>query len=149
LPVGELSFKNRYPRRVRVTINERVPVAKISSAGGRLFLIDEKGVVFSQANQEGLREVVLDIKETISLGSRLNGTLVSIILLDEPAVQFVGEAENGFRAQTAAGLVVFFSSRKDVSEQVRALQAILKKYNIEGKTLQKVDLRFERPVVAY
>lgn len=44
---------------------------------------------------------------------------------------------------------VLFSAKKSLGEQVSSLQLILSRLTIEGKRFKNLDLRFEKPTVAY
>ena len=41
----------------------------------------------------------------------------------------------------------FLSLAKDPVEQLRLLQVVLNQVRIEGKLIQEIDLRFDRPVI--
>lgn len=47
------------------------------------------------------------------------------------------------------GESVIFSLEKDIDEQINSLQMILKRFKIEGRQFEKIDLRFEKPVITY
>lgn len=44
---------------------------------------------------------------------------------------------------------VLFSAKKSLGKQVSSLQLILSRLTIEGKRFKNLDLRFEKPTVAY
>lgn len=45
--------------------------------------------------------------------------------------------------------IAILSSKKPLSEQVSSLQRILMRLTIEGKSFQRLDLRFDKPVVQF
>lgn len=45
--------------------------------------------------------------------------------------------------------IAILSSKKLLSEQVSSLQRILMRLTIEGKSFQRLDLRFDKPVVQF
>jgi len=42
---------------------------------------------------------------------------------------------------------IFFSSKKDINSQLASLQLILTRLTMEGKLYNKLDLRFDKPVI--
>jgi len=152
LPVGDVSFAKKYPQTVVVQIVERKPIAKVSRPGGLEFFVDKEGVIYAQALPEfkGLKKVTLELDFEPALGQTLTSDIISLILLEEPqisSIKYIGQ--KGIEVKDDGGLTVLFSREKDLLDQIRSLQMILKKYKIEGKSLKRVDLRFEQPVVRY
>lgn len=45
--------------------------------------------------------------------------------------------------------VVIFSSVKSYKQQVASLQLVLSRLTIEGKNIERFDLRFEKPIVVF
>lgn len=45
--------------------------------------------------------------------------------------------------------VVIFSSVKSYKQQVASLQLVLSRLTIEGKHIERLDLRFEKPIVVF
>ena len=152
LPVGKVVVKRKYPRTVLVQINERKPIAKVGSSSGREFLVDEKGVIFSEITPEtkGLKKVSLELGLELTLGQTLNKDVVFLILLEDPrvrSIKYVGQ--KGIEVQAEEALKILFSREKNLEAQIRSLQMIVKKYRIEGKDLKQVDLRYSQPIVKY
>lgn len=48
-----------------------------------------------------------------------------------------------------SGEEVLFSLRKDIEYQVSSLQLIRQRTTIEGKSFQKLDLRYEKPLIVF
>jgi len=44
---------------------------------------------------------------------------------------------------------IIFSEKKDLNQQITSLQLIRRQLTIEGKRLQRVDFRFDNPVVSF
>lgn len=58
-------------------------------------------------------------------------------------------AEKDILLKTRQGLVIIFSAKKSLTDQVTTLQTLLTKAKIENKALKKVDFRFEKIIVEY
>jgi hypothetical protein len=75
----------------------------------------------------------------------------------ESALQTAGIVHTGvYSASQSAYIVkqqegqeIILTSAKDIKTQVATLQLILSKLTIEGKTLSRVDLRFDKPIVVF
>ena len=57
--------------------------------------------------------------------------------------------DESFEATLSGNLFVLFSKEKEYASQVASLQFILSRSKIEGKIPQKIDLRFDKPVLTY
>jgi len=152
LPVGGVTIKRKYPQTVLVQISERKPIAKVCPPGGREFLVDEEGVIFSEVTPEtkDLKKVSLELGLELSLSQTLNEDIVFLILLKNPqieSIKYIGQ--EGIEVRAEENLAILFSRKKNLEAQARSLQMIVQKYKIEGKDLKQVDLRYERAVVKY
>jgi cell division septal protein FtsQ len=152
LPVGEVRITKKYPQTVTVEISERKPIVKVAQFGGREFLLDKEGVLYSEVVPEfgDLRLVTLELGTDLDLGQKIEADVVSLVRLEESPVQaikFIGQ--EGIEVLAGNDLTILFSRQKNLTDQIRALQTVLKKYRIEGKTLKQIDLRYEQPVIKY
>lgn len=57
--------------------------------------------------------------------------------------------DESFEVTLSGNLLVLFSREKEYASQVASLQFILSRSKIEGKIPQKIDLRFDKPVLTY
>ncbi len=152
LPVGEVKITRKYPQTVLVQISERKPLAKVGPPGGQEFLVDDEGAVFSQVTPEteNLRKITLELEDGASVGQTISSDIVFLIRLEEPKIASIKYIDQGgIEVQAGENLTILFSRQKSIEAQIRSLQMIVKKYKIEGKQLQQVDLRYEQPVVRY
>jgi len=152
LPVGNVVIKRKYPQTVAVEISERKPLVKVAQPGGREYLLDKEGVLYSEVvpGIGDLRLVTLELGTDLGLGQKVGAEVVALVLLEESpvqAVKLVGQEMIEVRA--GDGRVIFFSRQKNLTDQIRSLQTIMQKYRIEGKQLKSVDLRYDQPVVKY
>ena len=61
----------------------------------------------------------------------------------------IKSSDESFEATLLGNLLVLFSKEKEYASQVASLQFILSRSKIEGKIPQKIDLRFDKPVLTY
>lgn len=58
-------------------------------------------------------------------------------------------SQSAYIVKQKEGQEIILTSSKDIKMQVATLQLILSKLTIEGKTLSRVDLRFDKPIVVF
>lgn len=56
--------------------------------------------------------------------------------------------EREFEASLSGGTKVFLKS-EEITRQITSLQVMLSRFKIEGRRPQKIDLRFEKPIVVF
>lgn len=120
------------------------------------FLLDKEGAVFLLVDDSPLPSVFIP-QESISLvvgqmfdlpEAQAAAKIARLLLL--PAHRPVVVSPQGqIFANLEEEILAIFSDKKDPSFQVATLQLILARARIEGKIPQRVDLRFDKPVVIY
>lgn len=63
------------------------------------------------------------------------------------AVNFTFTGSDSVEASLSSGTKVIFSLNKDVIEQAASLQLILSRFRIEGRKVNKIDLRFKNAFI--
>lgn len=58
-------------------------------------------------------------------------------------------SQSAYVVRQKEGAEIILTSSKDIKLQVATLQLILSKLTIEGKSLSRVDLRFDKPIVVF
>lgn len=134
---------------------------------GQLFLVDKQGVIFS--GFDGVHLPIIFASEQIKTGQILSENLFAGIsdifsklfelkifvkgLPDDksPKVKLL---ENSLLIDTQnsseGGIPkLVFSLEKDVKPEVASLQLIFQKAKIDGRKIESIDLRFDKPVVIY
>lgn len=76
--------------------------------------------------------------ETIKKELILNGIAYS---------QIVSSSDSTYLIYLKHGEEVFLSSKKDIKTQISSLQFILSRLTMEGKSILRLDLRFDKPVI--
>lgn len=74
------------------------------------------------------------------------------ILLDKNSIGFSSIAiasDSSYLIILKDDSEVFFSSRKSIPSQVSSLQFLLSRLTIEGKRVNRLDFRFDKPIIVY
>ncbi|MDP3998552.1 MAG: hypothetical protein Q8P89_02960 [bacterium] len=110
------------------------------SAGGFLVRIYRQGDLFFFREEKILSPVVGKTPER-ELAEELRKTDIRVIYLSI-------NSTSSLEASLSGGIKVIFKTG-DFAQQVSSLQAMLARFKIEGRIPQKIDLRFEKPIVVF
>jgi hypothetical protein len=90
-----------------------------------------------------------------SLGSRIeNGgekllETLSLVLKFEKVNEIV-EDQEGIKIRLTSGTNIILPSNDEArQDKINALQMVLSRFRIEGRSPVKIDMRFEKPVVSF
>lgn len=125
----------------------------------KFLIIDDEGFVFKESSENNLPLIFLPTnyqigqKITSGLAPKLADLEEKLKLLkDQGSVE---SYENFFvKLQDDYLLIdihpkILFSLEKDFSKELASLQLILQKAKIDGKVIQTLDLRFDKPVIVF
>ncbi len=175
--IKSISFSRNFPDRIKITFQERKPVANLvegisatgsavlkefieasssakfnfQSSEGKNFLIDSDGVIYLQSsvNPEAPLLFVSDLN--LSLGQKVDQHLMnSLIILEKIKTFGLNITETGiFEKAFMINTTpkIIFALGNDISEQIASLQLILEKAKINLSQLEFIDLRFDKPIV--
>lgn len=59
------------------------------------------------------------------------------------------QADSSYKVKLQGGGEVIISLKKDIEKQIASLQPILKQLTIEGRKFNRIDFRFDKPLVVY
>jgi cell division septal protein FtsQ len=166
--IDKVRINKVFPGELKLVVELRRPVAALglredledfeeglATKSADFFITDEKVVIFQKASSPlDFTVILVDNLELINVGQKIDQeqlkqsvslvTLLSKLDLKPELVRVLGkEIQVSFKE----GLEVVFSSEKEASIQVGSLQLILSRTKIEGKSLKRVDLRFDKPVI--
>ncbi len=145
-----------YPNSIRVVVEERVPIAVVYNSGDENFLIDSEGFVLGVVESG-----VFDLPKIKYEGPVMVGTFLEkdVIPVSIEIIEFA-EKENlkissmSFKPASAHLFVgkdteVFMVYDKDIEKSLRTIKALVKKSDVEGKILKRIDLRYDKVIVLY
>lgn len=83
-----------------------------------------------------------------TLRNDLYTELVNQLAVNDIKVSYVNFIDNSsIEASLSSGITVLFSTNKDVKQEVASLQLILSRFRIEGRKVNKIDLRFKNAFI--
>lgn len=163
--INEVRIKRMFPDQLALTVQLRKAATAINqqnlakeelaTASAEFFIADEEGFIFKkQASSLDLPIILANSFEELKVGQKISHqallqsiTLVSLLVKLDLKPEFVSLAKEGIVFWLRDGPEVFFSEEKKATTQVGSLQLIFSRAKIEGKSLKRVDLRFDKPVI--
>jgi len=151
-----VKIKKQFPPGLLVEIQPRKAVVAIGQKESEFYLVDKEGVLLEKTSGSTNLPLILTAAELqqekgTKIKDQLLLTAIQILyqsqlrLLEPELLKLTSRnvAEVWLRGRTQ----VLFSLRKDIKEQLDSLQFIYQRAKIEGNRLQRVDLRFDKPVI--
>ena len=152
--VSQIKIEKKLPRTIRVKVTLNEPILKIAETD--LALTQDGQVVKLLDNQK--LPIVYNIKQIKpEIGQKItDDDLVFAINLATqlqssdfiPAgIRFIDP--NNIAVYNVNSMTAIFTPQKDVTLQVNSLQQVLSKAKIDAVKIDKIDLRFEKPILVY
>jgi len=125
---------------------------------GIFYLIDQQGVVLEKGNEsKGLPLILLDYDPSFEFGDQIKEKEIiktidvllglRLRLIDPKITKIISIRE--VKVWLENDFLCLFNLTKDINEQLDSLQLISSRAKIEGKQITRIDLRFDKPVIAY
>lgn len=118
----------------------------------KLYLVDKNGFIFAEKEENIPRLYLLD--QVLNLGSQLDArifTKIALIFskLAEAGITGYESKIDGIDLLVSSQPRIVFSLERDIKKQIASLQLILQKAKMDSKTIEIIDLRFDKPVIMY
>ena len=153
----EVKIKKSLPNHLSFELKKREPQAALKSPRGEGFwIVDEEGFLLEKANEIELSVILVEQPINLNVGEKVEKETVWTInllkslkfrLLMPKTARIVSPRQ--IEIELDDELLVIFSSLKEVNFQLDSLQLIFSRSKIEGRNLEQIDLRFDKPVVIY
>jgi cell division protein FtsQ len=145
--VKQATVRSSLPNRVRIAIEERVPVA-VWKAGGRDFWVDITGITMPVASAVETLPVLWDLDgSTVVADGKVDPELIAAtrtLKEQQPDVsQFGYDRTNGLQFRTPAGTIVYLGKPDGLAERVRQLKVFQETLASEGRTPAEINWRVE------
>ena len=149
-----VTVQKKYPSMLIITVESDRPLVKV---GDKNIYITENGFVLENQNLGNLPAIFFDKEPELKIGKKIeDDTIVYCLSL----ISQIGKTDfvtTSVRILNPAMIsvynrenqVVIFTSEKDTNRQVDSLQLILSESRIDPSKIEKIDLRFAKPVITY
>lgn len=133
-----------------ITLDHSVYEASISG----VYIADKNGFVFDAASVESDLPMIYLVGYETGLGRPIDKEVVNLSLqlinrLKELSMSYRTIKVMGDTVLVDGDMKLTFSLDKDLNRQLASLQLILQKAKMNSKSMDKIDLRFDKPVVIY
>jgi len=156
LGAKKIYVKKDYPNSLNVFIEERIPTAVIYDNEGNYFLIDSEGYVLGLIEEGFSNLPEIRYEGPVVVGSFLEKDIVPISL---DIIKFA-DRENlkiydmrfysdYVRLYISGDIEVYMGYGKDHDISFRTIKSLLRKSADEGRTIEKIDLRYDKVIVLY
>lgn len=157
LAARRIQVKKKIPSSLIITIEERVPVAVVNKQEGEeTFIVDNDGFVLGIADERFDTFPQVEYGEDILVGKFLDKNLIPLsmeIIKDandnDLQISSMSFSENYVTVYLEPNFIVYLDSGDVVSKSMSVVAALVKKLVLEGKTVSKIDLRYDKVVVSY
>jgi len=155
--IASLVINKRLPNQLEINLIPRQAGFLVTTNQLDWFLIDDQGVILGQVSDlVQLPKITFPASYQLTIGQQLNSdcSLAALTLAQTLKDFFINfqqikvEFPNIFIVQIDSGQAIF-SSNKDFKAQVASLQLILSRSRIEGKIPEKIDFRFDKPIISF
>ena len=149
----QIIFKKHLPDKLEIEVIPRRPFAILQNDSGKRVLVDEEGFAFANLQTDMLPLIKAHslpaIGELVSEPGVIQG-LKLVKLLQDSYLNFEYvdyPSETNLTVILSDELKAIFSLQKSFAPQVDSLQYILRHSRMEDKSIEIIDLQFEKPVL--
>lgn len=151
-----IEVEKRYPNRISVIVEERIPLAIVYHENEDYFLIDAEGYVLGLVDKNYLGLPKIKYEGDIKIGSFLDRELIPISVdilkfaeKDEIKVTSMSFYPKYAKVYVGNGIEVYLGYDKNAEQSLRTVSALIKKTVSEEKTIRRIDLRYDKVIVLY
>ena len=157
LGIKDIDVEKKYPDKVTISLVERVPIAQIQvKADSDKYLIDEDGYVLGISDDSANALPLINYEGEIRVGNFIDFNIVPLALdiinyskteqLELSSMSFKGKDTTFFTNGSIEALLDFNVS---VKKSMNIVSELIKKSQTEGKSIKKIDLRYDKVIVLY
>ena len=149
-----VTVQKKYPSMLVITVEADRPLVKVEDKN---IFITEKGFVLENQNQGNLPAIFFDKEPELKPGEKIEDATVVFAL---SLISQIGKTDfvaTSIRILNPVMISVYnrenqaviFTSEKDANVKVDSLQLILSESKIDPSKIDKIDMRFVKPVITY
>ena len=152
----EITVTKKYPNTISVQVEERKPLAILSSKKEEdFYLVDDVGYILGNVDDQNTNLPKVLYSGPLHVGYTIDVDLIPLYLDLISSID-----ENKLRASSISvdtkhidfyidGIQVLIGKNKDVSTSVTVVAELYKQLKLEGKDVKKIDLRYDKVIVKY
>jgi cell division septal protein FtsQ len=143
--------------KIRVIVEERVPLAVLfSTTNQKNYLIDGDGYVLGEVGADSINLPVVRYEKEVLVNSFVEKDLVPLTIQllslsekEELKVSSISFLPNYMRLYVESGVEVLVDRSKDLGKLIEVVSSLIKRADLEGKRVSRIDLRYDKVIVSY
>jgi len=157
LGAKSISVEKELPYTIKVVVEERVPLAVLHlSENGSNYLIDGDGYVLGEIGSgfNDLPKVTYEGKVLVGTFVEKDVVPITVEIIknasqDDLKISSISFYPKYTRLFIGSGTEVLIGNEKDKVKSLDVVSSMLKKLSLEGKKVNKIDLRYDKVIVLY
>ena len=164
LAAKSVKVTKSYPRTIKVTVTERVPIALLLTKDALLlakestsyYFVDAEGFVLGPADKTTTNLPIISYGQKVYVGKFLEENAISYYFellhaLDENSilVSTISAFPKYVQFYTRDSVEALFTVAQSPKSQAKILARMLESFKTEGKKTKKIDLRFDKVIVEF
>ena len=164
LAAKSVKVTKSYPRTIKVTVTERVPIALLLAKDASLlakestsyYFVDAEGFVLGPADKTTTNLPIISYGQKVYVGKFLEEYAISYYFellhaLDENSilVSTISAFPKYVQFYTRDSVEALFTVAQSPKSQAKILARMLESFKTEGKKPRKIDLRFDKVIVEF
>lgn len=157
LGARSISVKKAWPDKLKISVNERKPLAELSGEKYPLdYMIDEEGYILGVVASEWKDLPKIRYAGDLKIGTFVDSDLVPVYLdlidaleTSEIKVSSISFSPGNVIFYTQEGTRVLIDNLGNKQYLLTVLASLLNKLSLEGKDVSSIDLRYDKVVVSY
>ncbi len=155
--INQVKIEKKLPDKLIVHLTKRKPIAVVE-ADNDYYQVDYQGIILDKLDQPTNLPLIASGEFSVTADNyQLESPLIlssldflyQLLTKDIEARRVEITSSRELTVTLKIGPKILISLDKDLKKQVDSLQLILERAKIEGKQIELIDLRFDKPVITY
>jgi len=153
-----VKIKKKLPNKLIFELKEREGIVALGLEGEQgFYIVDSEGVLLAKTKNSSLPLILLSQPIGLDIGQKIEEeeilrainflTNLRLNLFEPKQARIISPFS--LEVLLKGDVTLLFSLKKEAQIQLDSLQFIFSRSKIEGKTIRKIDLRFDKPVLTY
>jgi cell division septal protein FtsQ len=151
-----IEVEKKYPNKIRIIVEERIPLAVVYNGNDEYYLVDQEGYVLGEVDKNYADLTRIKYEGEVKVGSFLDKDLIPISMdiikfseKDEVKVTSISFYPNYSKIYVGDSIEVYLGYDKNIEQSLKTVGALIKKTIAEKKTIRRIDLRYDKVIVLY
>jgi cell division septal protein FtsQ len=156
LGIKTVRVAKHFPAKLDIFVQERVPVAILTSPDGEKYLLDMDGYVLGLVGNAFYDIPVIGYNSPVYVGQFVDKSIapITINVITEAKLEGVSVSSMSFEPKATVFWVgghtqVILNNSKSTKDSMKIVSRLVSQASLEGKSISKIDLRYDKVIVLY